>query len=96
VGRFLASYLRWERTLLYGVVVLLFRVLEELVPLASKHGGLAAGVRALSEEVSWPLFGVLALWTLGGLALYTLAAELVRVLGAARVKELLFGGGPGR
>ena len=45
------------RTLLYGSVTLLFRLVEEFIPLALHHGGLNAAVAALYEEVSWPLFG---------------------------------------
>lgn len=79
------------KTLLYGGVVLIFRLLEELIPLVARHGDLGAGAEALLAEVSWPLFTVLALWILAGLFLYTLAAELVDILGKARVKEVLLG-----
>lgn len=78
------------KTLLYSMVALLFRVVEELIPLASKHGGLVAGIRAMEAEVAWPLFGVLALWIIGGLLLYCLATELTRAIGPERVKEILF------
>ena len=79
------------KTLLYSVVVLLFRLAEEIAPLAWKHGGLAAAAAVMSAEVSWPLFGLLALWIVGGLLLYCLAAELVQAIGPARVKEMLLG-----
>ena len=78
------------KTLLYGMVALLFRVVEEIIPLAVKHGGVVPAAKAMSHEVSWPLFGVLALWILGGLLLYCLAYELVGAMGPARVKALLF------
>lgn len=78
------------KTLLYGLVVLLFRFIEELIPFMSKHDGLASGIKAMLEEVSWGLFAVLALWILGGLFLYCLASELVRAFGPDRVKEALF------
>jgi hypothetical protein len=79
------------KTLLYSLVVLLFRVVEELIPLASKHGGLLFAVKAMSHEVSWPLFGVLAVWIICGLFLYSLVSELVRLAGPDRVTEFLFG-----
>jgi hypothetical protein len=79
------------KTLLYGIVVLLFRLVEELIHVASKHGGLAAGAKALVGEVAWPLFGVVTLWTLAGLLLYCLAAELVRNIGAGRVRQIILG-----
>jgi len=83
-------------TLLYGMVALLFRFVEELIPLVSKHGGLVSGTKAMLGEVSWGLFVVFALWIYGGLFLYSLASELVRVVGPDRVKETLFGGMEGR
>jgi hypothetical protein len=85
----LAVQILWK-TLLYGMVALLFRVVEEIIPLVSKHGGVVPAAKAMSREVSWPLFGVLALWILGGLLLYSLASELVHAIGSDRVKDLLF------
>lgn len=86
----LAVQVLWK-TLLYSTVVLLFRVVEEIIPLASKHGGLAPAAKAMYNEVSWPLFGVIALWIIGGLLIYSLASELVRDMGPDRFKEVLFG-----
>lgn len=77
------------KTLLFGVVVLVFRVLEEFIPLAVKHGGVAAGASAFALEVNWAIFGVLMLWTLGGLFLYCFASDLVDAMGANRVKAYL-------
>ena len=84
------------KTLLYGVVALLFRFVEELIPLLSKHGGLVSAIKAMRGEVSWALFAVLALWILGGLFLYCLASELVQAVGPDKVKEALFTGMEGR
>ena len=84
-----AARILWK-TFVFGAVVLLFRLVEELVPLAARHGGLPAGARAMAHEVSWPLFWVMTLWVLGGLLLYCLAAELVRALGPEKSKALLF------
>jgi len=81
--------LLWK-TLLYGMVVLLFRAVEELIPLAAKYGGVVPAATAMYHEVAWPVFGVLALWILSGLLLYCVASELVRAMGPDRVKELLF------
>jgi hypothetical protein len=80
------------KTLLYGVMTLLFRLVEELIPLVSKHGDLASAIRAMYGETSWALFTVLALWIFGGLFLYALTSELVKAVGPDKVKEALFGG----
>lgn len=89
-GRRLVQIL-WK-TLLFACVALLFRVVEELVPLLSKYGGLAQAVRRLLDEVHWPLFGVVALWIVVSLFLYCVAAELVRALGSEKIRRVLFGG----
>jgi len=78
------------KTLLYSAVTLLFRLLEELISLTSTHHGVLPALRSMVSEISWPLFTVLALWILGGLFLYCLAAELVKALGRDAVKHLLF------
>jgi hypothetical protein len=83
------SQVMWK-TVLYSVVALLFRFVEELIALASKHGDLVSATKAMYREVSWPLFAVLALWILGGLFLYCLASELADAVGRRRVKEILF------
>jgi hypothetical protein len=79
------------KTLLFAAMALLFRFVEEIIPLASKHGGLVPATKAMYSEISWPLFGVLALWIFGALLLYSLASELVRAVGPEKVKEIFFG-----
>lgn len=88
-----AVHVLW-RTVVYGVVVLLFKLVEEAIPLLSEHGSLGATIRAMVREASWPILAVLALWIAGGLVLYSVAMELVDALGRERVRELLFGARP--
>ena len=78
------------KTLMYGVMVLAFRFVEELIPFVSKHGSLAPAMEAMFGEVSWALFAILSLWILGGLFLYCLAAELVRAIGVHKIRGVLF------
>lgn len=79
------------KTLLFTAVALLFRFVEELVPLVSKYGSVPAAVDRMREEIHWPLFWVVGLWILASLALYCVAAELVRAVGPERVRDALFG-----
>ena len=79
------------KTLLFGMVALLFQFLEELIPLLSKHESLATATAQLSEEVSWPQFWVFQLWLFGALFVYCLALELVRLAGPEKVKAMLWG-----
>jgi hypothetical protein len=88
-GRMLYNIL-WK-TLLLSAVSLLFRFVEELIPLIAKHNGPVTAATHLLEEVSWPRFWVLQMWLCSSLLLYCLAAELVRMMGAVKVKEMLLG-----
>lgn len=72
-------------------MVLLFRFVEEIIPLAWKHGGLVEATQVLLREISWPLFSIMTLWVMGGLLLYCLASELMRALDSAKVREIFFG-----
>jgi hypothetical protein len=81
------------KTLLFNVVVLIFRYIEEIIPLVRKHGDLLAATEELFREISWPQFGVFQLWLFSALFLYCVASELVRKIGAERVKAMLFRAG---
>jgi len=82
--------IRWK-TFLFTLVTLLFCVLEEMIPVLLRHEGMEAALRAMVREIHWPLFSVLNLWIVGGLLLYSLAAEFYHALGEEWVKGLLFG-----
>ena len=79
------------KTLLFSVVSLLCRAVEDLLPLLAKHNGLVPAATHLFEEVSWPHFWVLQMWLNASLLLYCLAAELVRLIEAVKVKGMLLG-----
>lgn len=85
----------WLRALwssiLFGVVSLVFRVVEELLPHLLAKEGVGAAWEAMLAEVAWPLFWLLAVWTLVGLYLYCLGSELVRAVGADVVRAALLG-----
>ncbi|HSO08215.1 MAG TPA: hypothetical protein VLW45_13315 [Pelomicrobium sp.] len=78
------------KSLVYGLIVLAFRYLEELIPLWRHSGDLAAAHRQLLAETSWPHFWAVSLWMAFSLLLYCIGAELVRALGKERVVQLLF------
>jgi hypothetical protein len=86
----LLSHVLWK-TLLFTAVALLFRLLEEIIPLVVKHKSLITSAEQLYRETSWPQFGVFQLWLFTALLLYCLAAELVRMVGTENLKAMLFG-----
>jgi len=88
-GRLAAHILR--KSALFALVALAFRLLEEVIHLARERGSLSAGVDALADGISWPVFWVTMLWVVGGLLVYCLAAELARIIGHGEVRRRLFG-----
>ena len=83
------------KTLLFNVVVLIFRFIEELIPLVRKHEGLLTATAKLYSETVWAQFWVLQLWLFFSLFLYCVIAEIVRMLGAERIKAMLLQSGGG-
>ena len=79
------------KTFLFGSVAILFRFLEEWIPVAIRGTGVVAATEERLVEIPWAMFGVFALWLLGGLFLYCLATELARAIGPAKVRQLLLG-----
>ena len=89
-SRKLWLHIFWK-TLLFNAVVLIFRFIEEMIPLLRKHEGFFAAVSRLLDETVWPQFWVLQLWILCALFLYCVVSEVVRMVGAGKVKSMLFG-----
>lgn len=79
------------RTLLYLAVALAFQLAEELIPLASKYGGLGAALGNLARETDWTRFwvthAVLALF----LSFYAFTTALIGVIGVRRFLRVFFG-----
>lgn len=79
------------KTIMFGAVATLFRVLEELLPQIAKHGGWARDGQEIVEAVSWQHFLVLQMWLFGLLLFYCILATLVSVIGPENVKAMLLG-----
>jgi hypothetical protein len=88
-GRVLDNIL-WK-TLLFGTVALFFRQLEEIIPLALKHGDVGAALREMIAAVPTARFAVVHMWLFTLVLLYTVASETVRIVGGDKVKAILLG-----
>ena len=88
-GRMLYNIL-WK-ALFFSAVSLLFRFVEELIPLIAKHNSFVSAVAHMAEEISWPHFWVLQMWLYTVLLLYCLISDLIHEIGAVKVKEILLG-----
>jgi hypothetical protein len=92
-GRPLIVSVLWKAAI-YWLLCLAFRVLEELVPLWSKHGGLGAAIQHMDDEISWPLVAAVQLWLVVALLLYSALRELDRHFGRGSLRRAMLS--PGR
>jgi hypothetical protein len=85
----------WQTTIFAGFT-LLFRLIEEFIPLIARHQGVAAAARNLYREIRWPEFWVIQMWLFASLLLYCIASELARATGARSAAGMLFAPKPAR
>jgi hypothetical protein len=90
-GRPLVYVVAWK-TIIYGLITLAFRYVEELIPLWRKYHGFAEANRRMVEDVSWPHFWAVQLWVTFSLLAFCIAIELIDAIGRERARELFFGG----
>lgn len=81
------AHLLWK-TLLFTLVVLAFKLLEELIHHWLRHESFGAAIEAMRTDVSWPVFGLTMMWLVVGLLLYCVIDEFVQALGSERVRQL--------
>ena len=75
------------KTLLYALAAVMIQVLEEVIRALLKHGDLAP-----VGDVLWrPHFWVIQIWLVMVLLVFCTFRELIRVLGAAKAKEIFLG-----
>lgn len=78
------------RTIVYLLIVTVFRYVEELIPLHSKHGDWASANRHLIEDMSWPQFWAIQICLTALLFIYCALQELIRAFGAENIKATFF------
>jgi len=88
-GRLLYNLL-WK-TVLFGTIAMLFRELEELIPVLLKHGDVGAAIRETLNSVSSARFLVIHMWLYTLLFVYSLASEAVHMVGRTGVRAVLLG-----
>jgi hypothetical protein len=88
-GRLVYNLL-WK-TVLFGTVALLFRELEELIPVLLKHGDVGAAIRSMVTDFSASRFLVVHMWLYTLLFIYSLTSEATRILGRDGLYAVLLG-----
>ncbi len=89
-GKPLIFSVLWK-TAIYGVLGFVFRCVEELIQLLSKHEAFGYAVEHLMSEVSWPLFWALQIWLTVALILYNSVTELDVHFGEGSVRKAFLG-----
>jgi hypothetical protein len=79
------------RTLFYGLVVMLFRIIEQLVHFSFDHNGFRVALDEAVEAFTWHRFAAIQIWLFTTFLLYVTAAEVSKALGPGKLKQLMFG-----
>lgn len=79
------------RIMLYMSIVLLFQILEELIPIWSKYGDFATAVSHLPDEILWPRFLATHITLAVFLSFYSFSTALISIIGRNRFSEIFWG-----
>jgi hypothetical protein len=86
----LAYNVAWKTTI-YVFVALVIHYLERLVDFWKAAGGFVAGNEKLLAEMVWPHFWAIQILLTVLIFEYCVMHEIVRVIGAKKVREMFFG-----
>jgi hypothetical protein len=87
----LAYNIAWKGGI-YFLIATLIHYLERLIDFWKEAGGLAAANRELLAHIIWPHFWAVQIVLLILIFNYCLLHELSRVMGAAKMRQMFFGG----
>ncbi len=78
------------KTIFYGLVVMLFRVVEQLLHFAFADEGFTAALRQAEAAFTWHRFAAIQIWLFTCFLIYVTAAEVSKALGPGKLKQLMF------
>ena len=79
------------KTFIYVIAAFVVHYLEHLLPVWWRVGDLRAANDRLLGHVVWPHFWVIQLWLVVLLFVYCAMRELIRAIGARKVRAMFFG-----
>lgn len=79
------------KTLFYGVVVMLFRIVEQLIHFSLDGDGFRVAFEEALDAFTWRRFVAIQIWLFVCFLIYVTAVELSRELGPGKMKQLMFG-----
>lgn len=84
------------KTVVYSLLALVLHYLERLVEFWRNAGGFIAGNERMLADMVWPHFWAIQIILVLLVLAYCTMTELIRVLGADRVRQMFFGNRPTR
>ena len=78
------------KTLIFGIVAILLRILEEAAEVLASGGAWPEMVEKFVRGLSWPRFWIFQLWLFVLLFLFAFASRLVRFVGPRKVCDMMF------
>ena len=79
------------KTLFYSLVVLLFRIIEQLVHFSFDDDGFRVAFDEAVEAFTWHRFAAIQIWLFTCFLIYVTASEISAALGPGKLRQLLFG-----
>jgi len=83
------------KSAIYVVIAMLLHYVERLIDFWREAGGFVAGNQKLLSEMVWPQFWAIQILLVVLIFNYCALHELVRLVGAAKMREMFFGTPPG-
>ena len=79
------------KTLFYGLVVMLFRIIEQIIHFSFDGDGFRVALDEAVEAFTWHRFAAIQIWLFTCFLFYVTATELSVALGPGKLKQLIFG-----
>jgi hypothetical protein len=78
------------KTLFYGLVVMLFRLIEQLLHFAFSAESFMAALRQAEAAFTWQRFAAIQIWLFVCFLIYVTATQLSSALGPGKLKQMMF------
>jgi len=79
------------KSIFYGLVVMLFRVIEQLIHFSFDSDGFRVAFQEAVDAFTWRRFAAIQIWLFTCFLIYITATEVSAALGPGKLKRLIFG-----
>ena len=79
------------KTVFYSLVVMLFRMIEQLIHFSATGEGFRVAFSAAADAFTWHRFAAIQIWLFTCFLIYVTAIEVSKAVGREKLKQLFFG-----